>query len=531
MNKLPLSLIAVIFIFSVSVTACKRKRGDAPKSLSDIFLLKEVTAESNIPFDSVLVTPFYNSFPDLKKYEKDAVEIYRKQHYKFIWSEGGNVNEFAHALYVKFVMLDAEGVTSAFPYRDKIEGIFIDQLENTLSATETELMLTNMFLFIADKKIMGIDDKNIIDLGWLLPRKKLTYEAILDSLLKNPWLINWEAKVLPPQYFKLKNSLQHYREIEKKGGWSPVDLDPKLKAYKQGDTAKSIVQIRQRLVLTGELKQNNGSNLYDADLAAAIRAYQLHNGKNPDRLITPRLIRDMNVPVGDRIKKIMINMERCRWISPEIVAAKEFIIVNIPSYKLSIYRDGKIIFESPVVVGKTLTKTVIFAGNMSYIVFSPWWNLPPSIIKNEVLPAIKKNPDYLAAHNMEWNNGDVRQRPGKSNSLGLIKFMFPNSNNIYLHDTPSKSLFERESRAFSHGCIRVEKARDLAITILKDYNDWTPAKIDAAMNNGIERTYTLKNKIPVYIGYFTAWVNDQEEINFYEDIYQMDEKLVKLLIE
>jgi L,D-transpeptidase YcbB len=531
MNKLRLLLIAVICVLSVFDVACKRKGSVAPKPVLTASLKERINAAGNIPFDSVQVTSFYNSYPGLIKYEKDAVDIYRKQHYNFIWTQGGNVNEFAHALYVKFVMLDAEGVTSAFPYRDKIEGIFIDPVENTLSATETELMLTNMFLFIADKKIMGIDDKNIIDLGWLLPRKKLTYEAILDSLLKSPWLINWETKVLPPQYFKLKNSLQHYREIEKNGGWIPIDLDPKLKAYKQGDTANSIVQIRQRLVLTGELKHNNGSNLYDAELAAAIRAYQLHNGKNPDRLITPRLIRDMNVPVGERIKKIMINMERCRWVSPEIVAAKEFIIVNIPSYKLSMYRDGKIIFESPVVVGKTLTKTVIFAGNMSYIVFSPWWNLPPSIIKNEVLPAIKKNPDYLAAHNMEWNNGDVRQRPGRSNSLGLIKFMFPNSNNIYMHDTPSKSLFGRESRAFSHGCIRVEKPKDLAIMVLKDDRNWTPAKIEAAMNAGKESSYTLKNKIPVYIGYFTAWVDDQEEISFYEDIYQMDEKLAKLLIE
>ena len=130
---------------------------------------------------------------------------------------------------------------------------------------------------------------------------------------------------------------------------------------------------------------------------------------------------------------------------------------------------------------------------------------------------------------MEWNNGQVRQKPGKRNSLGLVKFMFPNSNNIYLHDTPSKSLFAREKRAFSHGCIRVGKPRDLAITILKDDSIWTPKKIDAAMNAGKESTCILKNKIPVYIGYFTAWVNDQGAINFYEDIYKRDENLFKLL--
>jgi murein L,D-transpeptidase YcbB/YkuD len=222
-------------------------------------------------------------------------------------------------------------------------------------------------------------------------------------------------------------------------------------------------------------------------------------------------------------------MERCRWISPEIVNAKELIVVNIPSFKLNFFRDGKSVLESPVVVGKNLTKTVIFSGKMSYIAFSPYWNLPQSIINKEVKPGMAKNKNYLESHNMEWNNGQVRQMPGKRNSLGLVKFMFPNSNNIYLHDTPSKSLFARERRAFSHGCIRVGKPRDLAITILKDDNSWTPEKIDAAMNAGKESTCVLKTKIPVYIGYFTAWVNDQGEISFYEDIYKRDENLFKLL--
>jgi L,D-transpeptidase YcbB len=531
MNKLLLSLIAVIFISSFSDFTFKRKAIAAPKSASDNSLINEVTSASSIPFDSVMVTPFYNSFPALKKYRNDAVQIYRKRQYNFIWLEGGCVTEFSHALYGKFKMLEEEGITSTFPYRHQIEGLFIDEVIDTLSETEAELILTNLFLFIADKKILGIDGRTVIDLGWLLQRKRLTYDAILDSLLSNRSRKNWEYKVLLPQYFKLRDYLQRYREIEKNGGWNVIDFDPKLKAFKPGDTAKSIVQIRQRLFMTGELACNTGSNMYDAELAAAVREYQLHNGRNPDRLITPKLIRDMNVPVGEHIRKIMINMERCRWISPEIIAAKEFIVVNIPSYKLSMYRDGKIAFESPVVVGKTITKTVIFDGNMSHIVFSPWWNLPESIIKKEVIPGIKKNPDYLADHNMEWNNGQVRQKPGKSNSLGLVKFMFPNTNDIYMHDTPQKSLFERENRAFSHGCIRVGKPRDLAIMILKDDLNWTPAKIDAAMNRGIETTYTLKNKIPVYIGYFTSWVNEQGELSFYEDIYQMDEKLEKLLIE
>jgi murein L,D-transpeptidase YcbB/YkuD len=223
-------------------------------------------------------------------------------------------------------------------------------------------------------------------------------------------------------------------------------------------------------------------------------------------------------------------MERCRWISPEFARAKAYIVVNIPSFKLNLIRNGKSELESPVIVGKYVTKTVIFSGMLSYIVFSPYWNLPQSIINKEVKPGMAKNKNYLEAHNMEWNNGQVRQKPGKNNSLGLVKFIFPNSNDIYMHDTPVKSLFARESRAFSHGCIRVGKPRDLAIALLEDDPNWTPQKIDAAMHAGKENTYVLKNKIPVYIGYLTAWVNQQGEINFYDDIYENDERLARLLI-
>jgi murein L,D-transpeptidase YcbB/YkuD len=223
-------------------------------------------------------------------------------------------------------------------------------------------------------------------------------------------------------------------------------------------------------------------------------------------------------------------MERWRWISPEIANAREYIFVNIPSYTLILNRDGKRAFESPVVVGKTMSKTVVFSGNMSFVVFSPYWNVPPSILNNEILPGIKKDKNYLAKHNMEWNNGQVRQKPGKNNSLGRVKFIFPNSNNIYLHDTPLKSLFGRDSRASSHGCVRVGKPRDLAIEVLKNDPEWTPEKIDAAMNAGTEKWVTLKSKIPVHIGYFTAWVNELGEIYFYEDIYNRDDQLFEILI-
>ncbi|HJS00741.1 MAG TPA: L,D-transpeptidase family protein, partial [Flavobacterium sp.] len=223
--------------------------------------------------------------------------------------------------------------------------------------------------------------------------------------------------------------------------------------------------------------------------------------------------------------------ERCRWVSSDIPQAKELIAINIPSFQLSYFKNQEVVLRSKVVVGKTLNKTVIFSGMMKYIVFSPYWNIPSSILKNEIRPGIAKNPNYLAEHNMEWHEGKLRQKPGPKNSLGLIKFLFPNSNDIYLHDTPSKSLFEREERAFSHGCIRVAKPKELAMEILKDNPEWTPEKIDSAMYKGKESWYTLKEKIPVYIGYFTAWVDNDGTLHFYNDIYKRDETLASLLFE
>jgi murein L,D-transpeptidase YcbB/YkuD len=176
-----------------------------------------------------------------------------------------------------------------------------------------------------------------------------------------------------------------------------------------------------------------------------------------------------------------------------------------------------------------MNKTVIFSAPMKYIVFSPYWNIPESILNKEILPGIEKNSNYLEEHDMEWHNDYVRQRPGSKNSLGLIKFLFPNSNAIYLHDTPAKSLFNKEDRAFSHGCIRVAKPIELAAHIMQNDKKWNKEKIEEAMSSGEESWYTLQNKIPVYIGYFTAWVDTEGTIHFYEDVYDRDEALAALL--
>jgi murein L,D-transpeptidase YcbB/YkuD len=529
-THLLLFLSGILLVLLLASGSCRFREQKHLTSAADLHLRGAINQQSNLPFDSNLLFTFYRSFPQLVKYQNNVAMIYRQHHYNHLWYDGKGIIEFGQTLYTKVSELNVEGVSSTFPCQEKMDDVFDNERENTLTQAETEIMLTNLYLFYAEKVYKGIDEDSTTAIGWLLPRKKVSYTGLLDSVMSDPELLNRDDSVLFSQYFKLRDFLQKYREIEKKGGWEPIDLDPKLKSYKPGDTARAILQIRERLFITGDIKQNNQSNKYDPELLEAVQKYQKRNGFNTDKLILPKHIREMNVPIGERITKIIVNMERCRWISPEFANAKEYIVVNIPAFKLNLVRNRKSEFESPVIVGSNLTKTVIFSGMLSYIVFSPYWNLPASIINKEVKPGMAKNKNYLELHNMEWNNGQVRQKPGKNNSLGLIKFIFPNSDDIYMHDTPAKSLFAKESRAFSHGCIRVGKPRDFALAILADDPKWTPAKIDAAMHAGKESTYSLKKKIPVYIGYLTAWVNSKGEINFYEDVYDRDERLAELLI-
>jgi murein L,D-transpeptidase YcbB/YkuD len=461
-------------------------------------------------------------------YKKQVEALYLYHQYQYVWFDTKGKKEIAAVVLNKINTIANDGIDAVAPYKDIVDNLF--QTEVGKSNLETELFLSNYYFFYANKALRGIDAAKTNELGWYLPRKKQSYVDYLDSLLLDPKRIDKQDQHIS-QYYKLKAVLQRYRTIEKKGGWNAIPIPSDFKNIKPNDSSALVKLIRTRLFLTGDIADDSGSSIYDDALQNAILKYKKRNGFALDKVVLAKHISEMNVPISERIKTIMVNMERCRWISKDISKAKEFVVVNIPSYKLTYFKNGKVALTSNVVVGNTMNETVIFSGMMSYIVFSPYWNVPKSIVEKEILPGIKKNKNYLEKHNMEWYKGNIRQKPGPDNSLGLVKFLFPNNNNIYLHDTPSKGLFKEEKRAFSHGCIRVEKPIDLANLILQDDPAWTSEKIDQAMHKGEESWYTLKNKIPVYIGYFTAWVDDEGNLNLYKDIYDRDATLSKILVE
>ena len=531
MKRLNLFLIFLTLVFSLVSVSCRHLEGDPIADVTPVLpIANSIQKVVPVRFDSTLVAPFFEQYPKLLDLQPAIKALYQNRHYEHLWYDSKGLNEFAYVLYDKINNLEEEGVPSAMPYKDKIAALF--QSTETLGKPKVnmELFLTSMYFYYEDRVFKGLPSEKSVELGWYLPRKKQTYAIRLDSLLQKPTLFGTKEKEVLNQYYLLRTALREYRIIEQKGGWDAIALPSKFKSLRFGDTLGMVLSLRKRLVVSGDLAEDNQSNLYDTALLTGLLRYKKRHGFSSDSLLLPKHIKDMNISVAERITTLMVNMERCRWVSPELMHAKTFVMVNIPSYSLTFFRDGQLEMVSKVVVGKLLNKTVVFSGEMRFVVFSPYWNVPTSILRKEILPAIAKNRNYLSQHRMEWHNKGVRQRPGPQNSLGLVKFLFPNSNNIYLHDTPSKNLFKEDRRAFSHGCIRVERARDLAIAILRDDPEWSIEQIDAAMNRGVERTYRLRDKIPVYIGYFTAWVDKEGAVHFYDDVYQRDKRLAELLL-
>ncbi len=494
-------------------------------------------SQNTQPEDSLFLSPeliktFFVDYPKFGKYHKRIQDKYQTINYHYLWlSSKGELNSFANNLSDKADNLEIEGLHVKVPYKKELDSLLLHTIpKKAIQNHTTELLLTSLYYFYIDNVFNGIDPSETTKMGWFLPRKDKTETIAIDSVLQNPELFEKFETATFSQYNKLKTALANYKKIKKKGGWKKIALPENFTYLKPGDTSKLIPQIRKRLLHSKYLDSDSKSNIYDNELVKGIVKYQERNSLKTDGIIRKRLIHSMNISVNERIQTIEVNMERCRWISDDLTQSNGFIFINIPAYKLTFFRNKKTELTSKVVVGKEMNQTVIFSGEMNQIVFSPYWYIPNSIIQNEIIPLIAKDSSYLTRNDMEWfEEGRLRQKPGPKNALGKVKFIFPNTNSIYLHDTPAKELFNEDRRAFSHGCIRVESPKKLALAVLKNDPNWDSKKIDAAMNAGIQKTYTLKTKIPVYIGYFTSWVDDYGNVLFFDDIYNQDKLLLKIL--
>jgi L,D-transpeptidase YcbB len=390
------------------------------------------------------------------------------------------------------------------------------------SLVQLELLLTKNFIQYKQEQ----KDSSLFALEHPVPVRKMDVMQWADSILKNGDIAQHQNN---KAYTALKQHLSAYHSIAQKGGWQPVSLG--TKQLKKGAKSPAVVAIKKRLQLTGDYTVNDTTNVFSDSLEAAIRYYQERNGFQSTGVVTDSLVQVMNVPVERRLEQILINLNRMAWAPAP--PGDNYLVVNVPDFMLHIYEAGKEIQKMEVIVGKEGTNTMMFKGDLNQIVFSPYWNIPQSIVQNEIMPAMKNDPNYLKKKNMEIvKQGDIpqmRQLPGKDNALGRVKFLFPNSFDIYLHDTPHKGLFDQNNRALSHGCIRVADAEGLAQYLLRDQKDWTPEKIQAAMNSGKEQTVKLGKSVPVVITYYTAWVDETGKLHFGNDIYGHDDATGRMM--
>lgn len=526
------SNLLLLILLSVLIVNCKRK--EEKKVERDITITPK-NAVTKLYVDSIQLEKYIESHQLEDSSANRLRNFYNSRNFQFAWLAETGLAEQAKVFYEldKNYVLTSGDTTNIDKILSKrmTELIAKDTLITAVnpSLANLEMALTEHFFHFVTYAYAGKLDPAALQ--WYIPRKKLDAVALLDSLVakKGNAVEEWEP--VNKYYRTLNKELTRWYGIQKKGNWE--QLEPgKVKKYKEGDSGLVVAMLKQRLIDFGDLDVADTTANFNASLTEAVKKAQKQFGFKQSGIADRLLIAALNVPVESRIQQILINLERMRWtpIFPET----RVILVNIPEYKLHVFEAKKEVLNMGIVVGKAATQTVIFSNALKNIVFSPYWNIPPSIVRAEILPALRRNRNYLAQKDMEqygFSDGLplVRQKPGNTNSLGRVKFLFPNSYNIYLHDTPAKSLFAEEKRAFSHGCIRLAQPKKLAEYLLADRPEWTTDKIEKAMSAKKETWVTMKTTVPVFITYFTSWVDKDGLLNFRDDLYGHDQKMAKQL--
>lgn len=480
--------------------------------------------------------------------------FYQKRNYLAAWIHKGGINEnagnFINLLNNEQFLKKSEEPASL----PELQALFQEALKKFRKirchdslALKLEVLLTLNFFKYASRNWGGVSDDVLKQVNWFIVRKQINYERLLSDFLNSthPAFIN---EPVYRQYSLLKNHLQKYYEIDLIGGWlPPSEGEYKLK---KGDSLEIIASVKQQLYVMEDLAAMDSTRLFDDTLETGVKRFQRRHGLKEDGIIGGKTLQAMRVTIQDRIYQILVNMERCRWVPLEPTG--DYIVVNIPQFQLHAFRNNLPDWSCNVIVGKSnsVNNTIIFNDSIEHIVFNPYWNIPKNILVKETLPAIKKDNTYFQKNNLEvvdhtgkaiatsdinWNEYSdhfpyiIRERPGKNNSLGSIKFLFPNPYDIYMHDTPARSLFREPNRTFSHGCIRLEEPLKLARFLLKADTVWGGKTLTSVMSSGKETFVRLKKKIPVFIAYFTCWVDETGKVNFREDVYGHDAKMKTLL--
>jgi murein L,D-transpeptidase YcbB/YkuD len=428
-----------------------------------------------------------------------------------LWLEPAGVKERATALLKVLEEAPDHALrTDGYPLDSIRTFVNVDELVNKPTAerlADADVLLTAAYVGYGTDMLKGQVDPKTITQAWHIPAPLAEVDSALIRTLQNPLIAQGLADMAPKDsaYTVLKSEYARYRQMVSDGGWPLISLA-------RGDREAAVVaRLRAERLPVDSVA---------GDAETVIRLYQERHGLAETGKLDERTVRSMNVPATERLQQIGSNLERQRWLPRSL--GSRYIHVNVPAFRLEAYEGGQKKLEMRVVVGSEFEgrSTPVFSDSMAHVVFRPYWNVTPNIAAKEFFPKYGTNlPDGYET----WReNGQlrIRQRPGEGNSLGLVKFMFPNAFNVYLHDTPSKALFAQADRAASHGCIRLEKPDKLAEFVL----GWDNAAVQQAMHGADNRTVVIPAKIPVYIVYLTAYVRDGH-LHFSDDIYERDQRL------
>ena len=479
------------------------------------------------------------------------------------WSTDDGPTQQIHGLVRAIRGADSEGLNFRDYHLSLIEALVTrthsDMGNNRnllpVEMTDLDLLCTDAFLLYASHLSSGRVNPETVQAEWFIKSREVDLVEVLHKGLEGRQVQETLENLRPPHpgYARLKQALATYEDTLKTGGWAQVPPGPKME---KGDRGRRVKALRSRLIASGDLEGSTPGDpdFFDDDLHQAVLRMQKRHGLEADGIVGPATLAALNVPTRDRARQIQVNLERWRWLPRSF--GRRYIYVNIANYELDVFDGGRAVMNMRAMVGKKYRRTPVFAGNMTYLELNPYWNVPTSIAKKDIMPRLREDPQYLEKQNIrvfeswapearevdpctvDWKqvaeqgcSFKLRQDPGPKNALGMVKFMFPNKFDVYMHDTPHRELFNKTKRSFSSGCIRVEKPLELAEYLLKEDPEWTREHIVAAIEGRENQKVSLPEPMPVLILYFTAWVDDDGTLNFRDDIYDRDRPLYQALTE
>ncbi|MEC7816070.1 MAG: L,D-transpeptidase family protein [Pseudomonadota bacterium] len=456
-----------------------------------------------------------------------------------------------------------EGLNPADYHLEELRALALREPDNDTGdlQIDLDLVLSDAFLILGSHLLEGKVNPTTIHAEWTANRQQLEMHTVLAEALAGGDVYQAIQALKPtaPAYRKLVTARRHLARLLG-SPWPAIESGP---ALKPGTSDARVPALRERLIQLGDLAgpDNDAADAdatlldnpeYDADLQAAVSAFQARHGLDSDGVVGAKTLSALNMMPLERIRQLDANMERWRWLPDDL--GDTYVLVNIAGFEMVMVENGEEVLHQRVIVGRPYRQTPVFSDRIRYLAFNPTWTVPRSLMIKDQLPQIQADPTYLQRLNFRiyqgWGNDRVEvdpasvdwaalsptnfpyqmvQQPGPQNALGQVKFMFPNQHDVYLHDTPARDLFQRTERSFSSGCIRVERPMELAERLLTGNSDWDTSRIEQALSKTDQVTALLKNPIPVHLQYWTSWVDSDGALQFRNDLYSRDSRLLDAL--